>query len=141
MFGSYRTTTRFILCWCSSVRYGLLADSLVYFCRVSLKTQKRLAASVMKCGQRKIWLDPNEVVEISNANSRMSLVANMLCLRTAAGESWFAMQICDWMVYGMKHGRRCVIERGCGRIAAAHGGRACCSVGVDKRLPKEESCQ
>ena len=32
--------------------------------------QKRLAASVLKCGKRKIWLDPNEVNEISMANSR-----------------------------------------------------------------------
>lgn len=39
---------------------------------VSLKLQKRLAASVMKCGQKKIWLDPNEVSEISMANSRTS---------------------------------------------------------------------
>ena len=39
---------------------------------VSLKLQKRLAASVLKCGQRKIWLDPNEVNEISMANSRTS---------------------------------------------------------------------
>ena len=31
--------------------------------------QKRLAASVLKCGKRKIWLDPNEVNEISMANS------------------------------------------------------------------------
>merc|ERR1712076_317011 len=37
---------------------------------VSLKLQKRLAASVLKCGQRKIWLDPNEVGDISTANSR-----------------------------------------------------------------------
>ena len=36
---------------------------------VSLKLQKRLAASVMKCGLRKVWLDPNEVSEISMANS------------------------------------------------------------------------
>jgi hypothetical protein len=37
---------------------------------VSLKLQKRLAASVMQCGLRKVWLDPNEVNEISMANSR-----------------------------------------------------------------------
>jgi ribosomal protein L19E len=37
---------------------------------VSLKLQKRLAASVLKCGLRKVWLDPNEVNEISMANSR-----------------------------------------------------------------------
>ena len=36
---------------------------------VSLLLQKRLAASVLKCGKRKIWLDPNEVNKISMANS------------------------------------------------------------------------
>jgi large subunit ribosomal protein L19e len=36
----------------------------------TLKLQKRLAASVMKCGKRKVWLDPNEANEIANANSR-----------------------------------------------------------------------
>ncbi|CEI86731.1 Putative Ribosomal protein L19 [Rhizopus microsporus] len=41
--------------------------------RVSLVVQKRLAASVLKCGKRKIWLDPNEVNEISNANSRANI--------------------------------------------------------------------
>ncbi|KAI7557468.1 hypothetical protein KC343_g12290, partial [Hortaea werneckii] len=35
---------------------------------VNLRTQKRLAASVAGCGKRKVWLDPNEVNEISNAN-------------------------------------------------------------------------
>jgi len=40
---------------------------------VSLKLQKRLAASVMKCGRRKIWLDPNEINEISMANSRQAI--------------------------------------------------------------------
>merc|ERR1719453_496923 len=39
----------------------------------SLKLQKRLAASVLKCGKRKIWLDPNEVNEISLANSRINI--------------------------------------------------------------------
>ena len=37
---------------------------------VSLKLQKRLAASVLKCGRGKVWLDPNESNEISMANSR-----------------------------------------------------------------------
>lgn len=35
----------------------------------SLKVQKRLAASVMRCGKKKVWLDPNEINEISNTNS------------------------------------------------------------------------
>ncbi|KAL8795003.1 MAG: hypothetical protein Q9195_002451 [Heterodermia aff. obscurata] len=41
--------------------------------KVNLRTQKRLAASVAGCGKRKIWLDPNEVNEISNANSRQTI--------------------------------------------------------------------
>ncbi|KAK1480665.1 ribosomal protein L19e [Colletotrichum cuscutae] len=52
--------------------------------RVNLRTQKRLAASVIGCGERKIWLDPNEVNEISNANSRQTirkLVADGLIIR------------------------------------------------------------
>lgn len=40
---------------------------------VSLKLQKRLAASVLKCGKGKVWLDPNEINEISNANSRQNV--------------------------------------------------------------------
>jgi len=40
---------------------------------VSLKLQKRLAADVLKCGQNKIWLDPNEINEISLANSRRNI--------------------------------------------------------------------
>jgi hypothetical protein len=37
---------------------------------ISLKLQKRLAASVLNCGVRKVWMDPNECNEISMANSR-----------------------------------------------------------------------
>ncbi|PSR89016.1 ribosomal protein L19/L19e domain-containing protein [Coniella lustricola] len=51
---------------------------------VNLRTQKRLAADVLSCGKGKIWLDPNEVNEISNANSRQSirkLVADGLIIR------------------------------------------------------------
>uniref|UniRef100_A0A7S3LH52 Ribosomal protein L19 n=1 Tax=Aplanochytrium stocchinoi TaxID=215587 RepID=A0A7S3LH52_9STRA len=40
---------------------------------VALKLQKRLAASVLKCGKRKIWLDPNEVNQIVMANSRQNI--------------------------------------------------------------------
>eukprot|EP01108_Squamamoeba_japonica_P002880 TRINITY_DN242_c0_g1_i1.p2 TRINITY_DN242_c0_g1~~TRINITY_DN242_c0_g1_i1.p2 ORF type:complete len:231 (+),score=123.20 TRINITY_DN242_c0_g1_i1:53-745(+) len=40
---------------------------------VSLKLQKRLAAAVLKCGRHKVWLDPNEVNEISSANSRKNI--------------------------------------------------------------------
>jgi len=39
----------------------------------NLSSQKRLAASVLTCGKRKVWLDPNEANEISNANSRQNI--------------------------------------------------------------------
>ncbi|CAD5235752.1 unnamed protein product [Bursaphelenchus xylophilus] len=39
----------------------------------NLRLQKRLASEVLKCGKGKIWLDPNEVSEISNANSRQNI--------------------------------------------------------------------
>merc|ERR1719245_913071 len=38
-----------------------------------LKVQKRLAASVLKCGARKVWLDPNETTEIQMANSKQNI--------------------------------------------------------------------
>ncbi|CAA7406072.1 unnamed protein product [Spirodela intermedia] len=40
---------------------------------VSLKLQKRLAGSLLKCGKGKVWIDPREVNEISMANSRQSV--------------------------------------------------------------------
>ena len=40
---------------------------------VSLRLQKRLSASVLKCGKRRIWLDPNEVSEIALATSRRTI--------------------------------------------------------------------
>ena len=40
---------------------------------VSLKLQARLAADVLRCGRGRVWLDPNEASEISNANSRKSI--------------------------------------------------------------------
>merc|ERR1712018_488777 len=39
----------------------------------TLRLQKRLSAAVLKCGKNKIWLDPNETNEISNANSRQNI--------------------------------------------------------------------
>lgn len=47
--------------------------SLLCSTHSNLRLQKRLAASVMKCGKRKIWLDPNETTEIANANSRQNI--------------------------------------------------------------------
>jgi large subunit ribosomal protein L19e len=40
---------------------------------VSLKLQKRLAASIMSCGKGKVWLDPNESTVIGKGNSRKNV--------------------------------------------------------------------
>ncbi|KAI1588463.1 RPL19A Ribosomal protein L19E [Pyrenophora tritici-repentis] len=52
--------------------YGVLSEEDLKL-QVNLRTQKRLAASVVGCGKRKIWLDPNETSEIANANSRQTV--------------------------------------------------------------------
>ncbi|CCW71222.1 unnamed protein product [Phytomonas sp. Hart1] len=40
---------------------------------VSLKLQARLASDILGCGRGRVWLDPNEALEIQNANSRKSV--------------------------------------------------------------------
>jgi large subunit ribosomal protein L19e len=54
----------------------IVLSSILYLSNnrvVSLKLQKRLAADVLKCGKRKVWLDPNEINEIALANSRRNI--------------------------------------------------------------------
>ena len=38
-----------------------------------LRHQKRLAAAVLKCGKKKVWIDPNETNEVALANSRRAI--------------------------------------------------------------------
>merc|ERR1712070_567466 len=38
-----------------------------------LRLQKRLAATVLKCGKRRVWIDPNETNEVALANSRKNI--------------------------------------------------------------------
>merc|ERR1712024_6507 len=52
----------------SWIRLNLNIDNMS-----TLRLQKRLAGAVLKCGKNKIWLDPNETSEISNANSRQNI--------------------------------------------------------------------
>jgi len=40
---------------------------------VNLGLQKRLAANILSCGRKRVWLDPNEINEISMANSRQNI--------------------------------------------------------------------
>jgi len=37
---------------------------------VNLKLQKRLAASVLGCGLRKVWMDPNQIKTLKEAGTR-----------------------------------------------------------------------
>merc|ERR1719494_1623335 len=39
----------------------------------TFRSQKRLAADLLKCGKNKVWLDPNEIGEITQANSRQNI--------------------------------------------------------------------
>lgn len=89
-----------------------------FFFLSMLRLQKRLASSVLRCGKKKVWLDPNETNEIANANSRESppprgrrllfrsrtLASNLICVvfprfRTAdpkVGQGWADHQeTCD----------------------------------------------
>ena len=53
---------------------------------VNLRLQKRLASAVLKCGKKRLWLDPNESNEISLANSS-NLIAFLLVLHQFLGLS------------------------------------------------------
>lgn len=75
---------------------------------VTLKLQKRLASSVLKCGKGKVWLDPNEVNEISMANSRQSikkLVKDGFIIKKAA--KVHARSRARWMKEAKRKGRHC----------------------------------
>ena len=50
----------------------------------NLKLQARLAADILGCGRRRVWLDPNEAQDISGANSRANvrrLIKNYFIIR------------------------------------------------------------
>lgn len=74
--GLYRESVHVFLEKCRKKKQLFYVQSCctsVFFPPSTLRLQKRLAASVLKCGKRKIWLDPNETTEIANANSRQNV--------------------------------------------------------------------
>ncbi|CAG9465689.1 unnamed protein product [Pedinophyceae sp. YPF-701] len=84
---------------------------------VSLKFQKRLAASVLKCGRNKVWLDPTEANEIAMANSRQAIrklqkdgfiikKPNVVHSRSRARMNAEAKSKGRHMGYGKRHGTR-----------------------------------
>lgn len=62
-----------------------------------LRLQKRLAASVLKCGKRRVWIDPNETSEVKLANSRKSTQTASI-LSTHARVLKNALVVVDWCV-------------------------------------------
>jgi len=55
---------------------------------VVLRLQKRLAASVLNCGKKRLWLDPNESNEISLANSSTQSSFPILIFQEWVSENW-----------------------------------------------------
>uniref|UniRef100_A0A2K5ZVR4 Ribosomal protein L19 n=1 Tax=Mandrillus leucophaeus TaxID=9568 RepID=A0A2K5ZVR4_MANLE len=49
-----------------------------------LRLQKRLASSVLRCGKKKVWLDPNETNEIANANSHGLIIRKPVTVHSRA---------------------------------------------------------
>ena len=47
---------------------------LLFNLMVNLKNQKRVAAAVLKCGRGRVWIDPNEADQVSQANSSSSKI-------------------------------------------------------------------
>lgn len=37
---------------------------------VTMKLQRRLASSILKCGKNRVWMDPEEIKNVKNASSR-----------------------------------------------------------------------
>ena len=40
---------------------------------VTLRLQRRLAASVLKCGKNRVWLDPEEATKLGDASTRVDI--------------------------------------------------------------------
>lgn len=75
----------------SAVVFSQTKFYLFYFLPSMLRLQKRLASSVLRCGKKKVWLDPNETNEIANANSRrFTLVSRSPALYPTFVRHWWA---------------------------------------------------
>lgn len=99
---------------------------------MSLRLQKRLAASVLGCGLGKVWLDPNEVSEISMANSReyasrdgRSSAGEAGCHQQPAAPAWrrgSAEQVSAWLCCAYPQHRQ---HAGCQGGACRRHGKGC----------------
>jgi len=73
MLGRIVTLSIFNACELCCTRSGIAPVLPKYLTTLVSLCYFSLASSVLKCGKRKIWLDPNEVNEISMANSRQNI--------------------------------------------------------------------
>lgn len=77
-----------------------------------LRLQKRLASSVLRCGKKKVWLDPNETNEIANANSRKGAWGTSLGEKGGIG----------WAMWGFLS---CSVAGVVAQVKLRHLGRCC----------------
>mmetsp|Transcript_23185 Transcript_23185/g.27392 ORF Transcript_23185/g.27392 Transcript_23185/m.27392 type:complete len:113 (+) Transcript_23185:78-416(+) len=61
---------------------------------MSLKLQKRLAASILGCGKKRVWMDPNETNFFSLAKRAFSLRASLCSCRAF---SFIFSVFLEWM--------------------------------------------
>ena len=84
---------------------------------VSLRLQKRLAAAVLGCGKRKVWLDPSENATLGAAKTRRSIrklvkdnfvrkLPNLVHTRTRAQVRYLAKRKGRHMGYGFRKGTK-----------------------------------
>ncbi|NWT11395.1 RL19 protein, partial [Vireo altiloquus] len=101
-----------------------------------LRLQKRLASSVLRCGKKKVWLDPNETNEIANANSRQQirkLIKDGLIIRKPV--TVHSRARCRKNTLARRKGRHMGIGEGSSHLPTAPG-TACQSLGPWHRTPE-----
>ncbi|NXP73362.1 RL19 protein, partial [Ramphastos sulfuratus] len=101
-----------------------------------LRLQKRLASSVLRCGKKKVWLDPNETNEIANANSRQQirkLIKDGLIIRKPV--TVHSRARCRKNTLARRKGR----HMGIGECCQPRGGAASLPATSQSRLQKEGS--
>ncbi|NXD57552.1 RL19 protein, partial [Corvus moneduloides] len=105
-----------------------------------LRLQKRLASSVLRCGKKKVWLDPNETNEIANANSRQQirkLIKDGLIIRKPV--TVHSRARCRKNTLARRKGRHMGIGECCTRgqrqkFPISHS--SCCALPLGNRLPE-----
>ncbi|NXY20100.1 RL19 protein, partial [Atrichornis clamosus] len=107
-----------------------------------LRLQKRLASSVLRCGKKKVWLDPNETNEIANANSRQQirkLIKDGLIIRKPV--TVHSRARCRKNTLARRKGRHmgigeCCLALGTGETPVSHGTCSCRALTLGDHRPE-----